>query len=123
MNLNIPILTRKNALVSVKECGTGHILDLPALISFPPDSTMQATWPYKHRYSSWTDEQGMAFFYLKPDNFIPYEVTAVGYISHQSSLSISANATHLVEVNLCPIVRPASCFTFLLYLSIPYRLS
>ena len=119
MNLNIPILTRKNALVSVKECGTGHILDLPALISFPPDST---TWPDKHRYSSWTDEQGMAFFYLKPDIFIPYGVTAEGYISHQSSLSISANATHLVEVNLCPIVRPASCFTFF-HLCIPYRLS
>ena len=104
MDLDIPILTRKNTLVSVKECGTGHILNQPALISFPRDSAMH-TISADHQHSSWTDDQGMAFFYLQPDIFIPYEVTATGYISHHSSLSLSANGTHFVEVNLCPMVR------------------
>ena len=102
IDLDIPILTRKNTLVSVKECGTGHILNQPAPISFPRDSAMHTI---DHQHSSWTDDQGMAFFYLQPDIFIPYGVTATGYISYHSSLSLSANGTHFVEVNLCPMVR------------------
>lgn len=50
----------------------------------------------------------MAFFYLKPDTNVPYRVTALGYTSHQASVSVASNATHLLEVNLCQTVGSSS---------------
>ena len=47
----------------------------------------------------------MAFFYLKPDTNVPYQVTAVEHTPFQSTVSVASNATHLVEVNLCQIVE------------------
>ena len=46
----------------------------------------------------------MAFFYLKPDTNVPYQVTAFGHTAYQSIISVASNATHLVEVNLCKTV-------------------
>ena len=48
-----------------------------------------------------TDDQGLVFFNLEPDQFVKVSVVADGYNSFEDIINIKPNVTYLVEANMC----------------------
>lgn len=48
-----------------------------------------------------TDEQGLVFFNLEPDQLVKVSVVAEGYNSFEDIINIKPNVTYLVEANMC----------------------
>ena len=61
LTIDIPVKTLKNVIVSVKECWTGQVLNVPAFVSFPSHSPKTSSWYdselMPNRSCSYTDEQ------------------------------------------------------------------
>ena len=47
------------------------------------------------------DDQGLVFFNLEPDQFVPVKVSAKGYKDFEDLINIKPNVTYLVEANMC----------------------
>ena len=95
--VDIPVKTWTNVIVAVRDCFSGDLIK--SRVKFPAE----ALYPNSvfNRASLDTDDQGMAFFQLDPDIFIPMEVHSEGYDSVFRKISVASNTTHLAEINLC----------------------
>ena len=89
----------------MKDCFTGEVIESRPLVKFPEGSTSPHSWYDRqlmpNRHSSFVDDQGLAFFQLEPDLFVPIEVHAPGYESYHSRISVASNVTQLVSADLC----------------------
>ena len=48
-----------------------------------------------------TDEQGLVFFNLEPDQLVQVKVAAKGYHDFEDTINIKPNVTYFVEANMC----------------------
>ena len=59
-------------------------------------------------YEGRTDDQGIVFFNVEPDQWVLVHVKAKGYREFQDNIHVRSNVTYFVEANLCKDVR--NCF-------------
>lgn len=108
LHIEVPAKTLKNVIVAVRDCFTGEILDIDALVKFPEDSPAPRSWYDRttmlSRSAGYTDNQGMTFFHLEPDFYIPVWVSAHGYKDFYEKINLASNVTYLVEANLCKYI-------------------
>ena len=53
------------------------------------------------RHEGLADYQGLVFFNLEPDQFVPVRVSVKGYKDFEDIITIKPNVTYVVEANMC----------------------
>jgi hypothetical protein len=53
------------------------------------------------RHEGQTDDQGLVFFNLEPDQLVRVQVAAAGYNAFEDLINVKSNVTYFVEANMC----------------------